>query len=48
MKKVPFYAEISPEEIYGIINNDLGDFEIFLKAVKNVLERPEKFGLSIE
>ncbi|KKT41490.1 hypothetical protein A2W54_04075 [Candidatus Giovannonibacteria bacterium RIFCSPHIGHO2_02_43_13] len=45
---VHFYAEIIPEELYGIINNDLGDFEIFLKAVKNVLEHPEKFDLTVE
>lgn len=45
---VHFYAEIKPEEIYKLINNDLGDFEIFLKAVRDVLEHPEKFGLTIE
>lgn len=45
---VHFYAEIKPAEMYKIINNNLGDFEIFLKAVKDVLEHPEKFGLTIE
>jgi uncharacterized protein YutE (UPF0331/DUF86 family) len=43
---VHFYAEISPEEIYKIINDNLGDFNIFLKGVKNVLENPEKFGIN--
>lgn len=45
---VHFYAEIKPEEMYKIINNNLGDFEIFLKAVKDVLEHPEKFSLTVE
>ncbi len=43
-----FYAEITPYELYNIINNNLGDFETFLAAVKNVLEHPEKYDLSIE
>ena len=45
---VHFYAEVTPEEIYKTIHNDLGDFDIFLKAIKNILEHPEKFGLEIE
>lgn len=45
---VHFYAEISPEEYYKIIHENLGDFDIFLTAVKNVLEHPETFGLSVE
>lgn len=43
---VHFYAEISPEEIYKIINDNLVDFDIFLKGVKNVLENPQRFGIS--
>lgn len=42
-----FYASVAPEEIYEIINNDLGDFEVFLKAIKNLIDNPEKFGLKI-
>ena len=45
---VHFYAEITPEEYYGIIKNNLGDFDIFLSAIKRVLEHPEKFGVTIE
>lgn len=45
---VHFYAEITPEEYYGIIKNNLGDFDVFLHAVKNVLEHPERFGLGVE
>ena len=42
---VHFYAEILPEEIYRIINDNLGDFDIFLTGVKGVLENPERFGI---
>lgn len=43
-----FYADITPEEMYKILQNDLGDFDVFLSAVKQVLGHPEKFGLSVE
>lgn len=43
---VHFYAEISSKEIYNIINHNLDDFDIFLKAVKNVLENPKKYGIA--
>ena len=45
---VHFYAEIKTEELYKIIQNDLGDFDIFLSAVKNLLAHPEKFDLKVE
>lgn len=45
---VHFYAEITPEEYHGIIRNNLGDFDVFLSAVKKVLEHPEQFGLDVE
>ena len=35
---VHFYAEITPKEMYHLINNDLQDIETFLKAVKSVLK----------
>lgn len=35
---VHFYAEINAEEIYKILQNDLGDFDTFLAGVKNILE----------
>ena len=37
-KLVHFYAEITPEEIYEIINKNLSDFDVFLKAVKKLLQ----------
>ena len=32
------YFEVTPEEMYNIIQNDLGDFEIFLKHIKKLLK----------
>lgn len=48
IRLVHFYAEVSPEEVYKIIREDLGDFETFLAAIKNVIEHPEKFNLTVE
>lgn len=45
---VHFYADIEEKEIYDIIKNNLGDFEVFLAAIKNVLENPGKFGLETD
>lgn len=45
---VHFYAQITSEELYGVLQKDLGDFVIFLTGVKNLLEHPELFGLSVE
>lgn len=43
-----FYAEVSPEEIYKIIHENLGDFDAYLKAIKKLLENPGKFNLAVE
>lgn len=45
---VHFYAEVTPEELYKIIRENLGDFDIFLTAIKKVLEHPEKINLTVE
>jgi len=45
---VHFYAEVTPEEMYGILKNNLGDFEIFLSSIKKVLENPGQFKLTVE
>lgn len=42
---VHFYAQITAEELYGILQKDLGDFHIFLAGVKRALEHPEAFGI---
>lgn len=34
-----FYFEVTPNEMYKIIQNDLGDFDKFLKYIKKVLEK---------
>lgn len=45
---VHFYAQIEAEELYNILRKDLGDFEIFLVAVKNLLAEPERYKLQTE
>lgn len=42
---VHFYADITPEEIYTLLHDHLGDFETLLMNVKLVLGNPQKFGL---
>lgn len=32
-----FYFEVTPKEMYGIIQKNLGDFEIFMKCIKKLL-----------
>jgi uncharacterized protein YutE (UPF0331/DUF86 family) len=34
-----FYFEVKPKEMYKIIQNDLGDFETFLKYIKKLLKK---------
>lgn len=43
-----FYADVPAAEIYKVIHENLGDFEVFLAAIKRVLEHPEQFDLSVE
>jgi uncharacterized protein YutE (UPF0331/DUF86 family) len=45
---VHFYAQITPEELYKLINEDLKDFEIFLSFVKKLLLNPQEFNLEVE
>ena len=45
---VHFYAEITPEEIYKLLGNNLGDIELFLKSIKSVLQNPDRFGLAVK
>ena len=45
---VHFYAQITAEELYQVIQEDLGDFEVFLAAVKDILADPGKYNLTIE
>lgn len=42
------YADIDSERIYQIINSHLEDIEQFLKVVGNLVERPERLGLTVE
>lgn len=45
---VHFYAEITPKELYDLLNHNLEDIEVFLKSVKAVLENPKKYGLEVK
>ena len=45
---VHFYAEVTGEELYGILQSHLGDFDTFLQGVKGLLEDSAKFGLRLE
>ena len=37
-----FYFEVRPEEMYNITQNNLADFEVFLKYIKKFLMKLEK------
>lgn len=43
-----FYDEVTQEEMYEIISNELDDIETFAKAAVNLLKDPGKFDLEIE
>jgi len=45
---VHFYADIMPDELYEIIHRNLEDIEVFLSAIKDILERPENWHLTVE
>lgn len=45
---VHFYAVVSSEELYKILQENLGDFDTFLSAVKNLLLNPAEFGLKVD
>lgn len=42
---VHFYAEITPQEMYELIQNNLKDFDVFLTGVKRVLANPAEFNI---
>lgn len=43
-----FYAEIRPNELHKILRENLDDIAEFLRAVKGVMQHPEKWGLKLE
>lgn len=44
---VHFYAEITEEEMYEIIQTRLIDLKEFITSIKMLLENPEKYGFSL-
>lgn len=47
-RMVHFYAEIAEKELYQIIQEDLGDFNIFCRYINKLTKAPAKAGLVIE
>jgi uncharacterized protein YutE (UPF0331/DUF86 family) len=45
---VHFYAEVTPQELYDVLQHDMQDFDVFLAAVRHVIEKPEAFNLAVE
>lgn len=45
---VHHYSDINPQKLYDIIHNNRSDIEQFLHYIKEVLEKPGKFGLTVE
>lgn len=43
-----FYADITPDEIYEILQNSIVDFNTFLTFIKITLEHLDKFNLTME
>lgn len=43
-----FYADVTPGEILEIIRNHVNDFDVFLRAIKELLSDPGKFNLELE
>jgi len=47
-RMVHFYGEISEQELYNIIQEELEDFNMFCAYVNEILKNPSKFNLTIE
>lgn len=45
---VHFYAEVTPDELYEVVTQHLGDVDTFCHAIKAVLAQPEQWGLRVE
>lgn len=46
-RMVRFYDEVTPEELHGILQNNLNDVETFAEILKGVITQPERIGLTI-
>ncbi len=44
---VHFYDEVTPSELYDIIQNQLQDLEVFAKALHSIVTNPKRIGLTI-
>jgi uncharacterized protein YutE (UPF0331/DUF86 family) len=44
---VHFYHEVTPEEMYEVIQNHLKDFEFFCEKIADLIKNPSIFGINI-
>ena len=47
-RMVHFYDEITPQEMYEILKNNLSDISTFAGAIVKLLKNPEIYNLTIE
>lgn len=47
-KLTHFYSDVTPKEIYVIIQEKLQDFDTFLTNIKELLSNPDKYNLIVE
>lgn len=47
-RMVHFYQEITKEELYQIVRENLGDLEKFCSHIKRLIEEPERVGFEIK
>lgn len=45
---VHFYDEVTSEELYGIIRNELKDLETFARSLGDIITNPQRIGLNIQ
>ena len=44
---VHFYHEVTPEEMYEVIQSHLEDFEVFCEKIADLIKSPSAFGMAV-
>ncbi len=47
-RMVHMYWEVTPDEMYSIINEHVDDIDKFCECYREVVKHPEKFGLRVD